>query len=342
MSLLVADGKGNALIDGVKIIDLGLRSKNRLWRIIHSNLLLRRNLNKESADIFHFHDPELIPFFLSFKKKNPKKKIVFDIHENFAEKLSGGRDWIPKIFRQGFRSLYLNLESKAKKRFDLFVGAIDRIVASFPSERSISLHNYPELSFFSAYQQPSENKTIGKIVYTGGFTAHRGITQIIAALEFVKAPVELYVFGRVEDHILEKCSSLKGFDKVRQMGVVDQNEMLEHVYTSNIGLVCNQSEGGYQHAMPNKLFEYMACSVPVIASDFPHWRAIVEKNNAGINIDASDPREIAKAINDILIDRELNTIMGENARRTVESFYNWEVEFNKLLTGYRKLLSEKN
>ncbi|NNC83836.1 MAG: glycosyltransferase family 4 protein [Flavobacteriales bacterium] len=342
VELLVADGKGDEEKQGVHIRDLGKQAKNRAKRILRSNTLLLKQLNRLKADVFHFHDPELIPVFLYFKRKRQEARVVFDIHENFSEKLRGGRDWIPSFLRAGFSYSYDRLEQQAQKRFDGFVGATDGIAEGFPKERAISLHNYPELNDYEHFASPSEDRDPKRIVYTGGFTAHRGVTQIIDALPLVEHPVELHVYGRKEEHIYERCASTSGFKKVVYHGKVDLLDMLAQVHRSSIGLVCNQPEGGYQFAMPNKLFEYMACSIPVIASEFPHWQKIVDAHQAGITVDSTDPSDIAQAIDTLLADPEKVDRMGRNARQCIEEKYNWKVEFAKLERLYHQITSSES
>ena len=339
VSLLVADGKGDEIKNGVKIIDLGKQAKTRARRIVQSNSMLLYRMKDLKADIIHFHDPELIPFFLFFKRKHPSIRIVFDIHENFSEKLLGGRDWIPSFLRSSFSFSFRTIENRAKKKFDGFVGATDLIASSYPSKKSISLHNYPELRDYENFAEPSKDKEKGRIVYTGGFTAHRGISQVVEALQYVTNNVELHVFGRQEDHIHRHCKSLVGYEKVTYHGKVDLLEMLNQVHKCEIGLVCNQPEGGYQFAMPNKLFEYMACNVPVIASNFDHWKEILEENKAGLTVDSTNPKEIAKAIDLLLSNNNRAIEMGQNARKCVENIYNWNTEFSKLENLYNQIVS---
>jgi len=89
-----------------------------------------------------------------------------------------------------------------------------------------------------------------------------------------------------------------------------------------------------------KLFEYMSAGIPVVASNFPLWKEIVEGNNCGICVDPLKPKEIADAIRYLLEHSEEAKEMGENGRKAVEEKYNWETESKKLLQIYRELLQE--
>jgi glycosyltransferase involved in cell wall biosynthesis len=91
-------------------------------------------------------------------------------------------------------------------------------------------------------------------------------------------------------------------------------------------------------AWPVKLFEYMAAGLPVVASNFPLWKEIVEGNRCGITVDPLDPKAIAQAIEYLLAHPEEARQMGENGRRAVEEKYNWEKEAEKLLALYKELV----
>jgi glycosyltransferase involved in cell wall biosynthesis len=91
-------------------------------------------------------------------------------------------------------------------------------------------------------------------------------------------------------------------------------------------------------AQPNKMFEYMSAGIPVIASDFPLWKAIIEGNKCGICVDPLNPDEIADAIEWIAQHPNEAEEMGNNGRRAVETIYNWDIERNKLLAFYQKII----
>jgi glycosyltransferase involved in cell wall biosynthesis len=91
-------------------------------------------------------------------------------------------------------------------------------------------------------------------------------------------------------------------------------------------------------AQPTKLFEYMSAGLPVIASNFPLWREIVERNNCGICVDPLSPAALAEAIRWLIQHPDAAREMGANGRRAVRTTYNWEPEGRKLTTLYRSLL----
>ncbi len=97
-------------------------------------------------------------------------------------------------------------------------------------------------------------------------------------------------------------------------------------------------EPNYIESFPTKLLEYMAAGLPVIASNFPLWKEIIEGNNCGLTVNPLNPREIAKAVEYLLEQSDEARKMGENGRKAVVEKYNWETESRKLIAVYEDLL----
>ena len=90
----------------------------------------------------------------------------------------------------------------------------------------------------------------------------------------------------------------------------------------------------YRLALPNKLFQYMAAGIPVVASDFPDVRQVVEGSGAGVVVDPVDPRAVAAAIRRLIDDPTLARSMGSAGHRAVRERFNWQQSAQELLRGY--------
>jgi glycosyltransferase involved in cell wall biosynthesis len=91
-------------------------------------------------------------------------------------------------------------------------------------------------------------------------------------------------------------------------------------------------------SLPIKMFEYMAAGIPVIASDFPLWRELIQESGSGIVVDPFHPKAIAEAISYVLSHPKHAQAMGLCGRRAVETSYNWRHEERQLLDLYNCLL----
>ena len=107
------------------------------------------------------------------------------------------------------------------------------------------------------------------------------------------------------------------------------------------GLVTLHPTVNYKVALPVKMFEYMAAGMPVIASDFPLWRSIVEESACGLLVDPMDPKQIAVAIDKLLSDPNRAREMGESGRKAIIQKYNWGVEMSKLVDFYSRTIGKQ-
>ena len=89
--------------------------------------------------------------------------------------------------------------------------------------------------------------------------------------------------------------------------------------------------------LPNKLFEYMACGLPVVASNFPLYRQVIEDAGCGKLVDPTNPMEIASAIEELLESPEDWETMSRNGYSSFRNKYNWHYEGEKLLDLYDRL-----
>jgi glycosyltransferase involved in cell wall biosynthesis len=98
----------------------------------------------------------------------------------------------------------------------------------------------------------------------------------------------------------------------------------------------------YVDAQPTKLFEYMMAGLPVVSSDFPRWREIIEPANCGLLVDPSSEDEISAAVQWLLEHPEEAREMGERGRREVRDHYSWDAEGKRLVRMYASLLGAPN
>ena len=88
------------------------------------------------------------------------------------------------------------------------------------------------------------------------------------------------------------------------------------------------------------MFEYMSSSIPVIASDFPYWKEIIENHKCGVLVDPLDPKSISEGIKTLIEDPDLALNLGANGRKTIEKFLNWESENLKLINFTKEFLNK--
>lgn len=337
VTLVVADGKGNEVNNGVNIIDIGILS-GRFNRMFKTTKLMFKKALSLDADIYHLHDPELIPIGLKLLKKN--KKVIFDAHEDLPKQILS-KPYLKTWQRKPLAFIASLFEKYALKKFTGIIAATPYIRDKFLSinKNTLDINNFPILGELSSLEADFDIETLKKenqICYIGGLEKTRGIKEIVESLEFTKTRLALAGFFSQAD-FESQIKSLETWKKVDFLGFLNREEVKKVLQDSILGLVTLHPISNYLDALPVKMFEYMSAGLPVIASDFSLWREIIEKNNCGICVDPLNSRAIASAINTLLEDAKLAKTMGENGRKLVFKKYNWSIESEKLFKFYKNI-----
>lgn len=335
VSLIVADGKGDEIVDGINIYDVG-KGDSRLDRFINVTRRITKKSIKLNCDIYHFHDPDLILAGLFLKKKN--KKVIFDMHEDNPGYISE-LPYIPRLFRKVFANLYECLEIYAVKKFDGIISTrqiindrLDKynknieIITNFPilkEELDISLKENNVICFAGAIVDSWRHK------------------EIINAVENIDN-IKYLLAGPVSDSYLNELKSLKGWSKVEYLGLISHSEVEKMYKRSTIGIaiyVYCKNMGGKEGNLANtKMFEFMNYELPFICTDFKLWKQIVEvEENCGLCVNPYDVNEIKKAIELLIHNPEKCEMMGKNARKAAIEKYNWNTQEVKLVNFYNQL-----
>lgn len=336
--LIVADGKGNEKVNDVNIIDIG-KFNGRKNRILNAPKAVFEQALKVNADIYHLHDPELIPIGLKLKKLG--KKVVFDAHEDLPNQIMS-KHYLNKFSKKILSFLVSKYESYACAKLDGIVAATPFIHDKFLkiNRNTIDINNFPKVEEFLEIENANLNES-PYVCYIGGLADVRGIVEMVQAIELVENNSRLLVAGNFADIILEgKVKEQKGWEKVNFLGYVNRNGIKETLSNSFAGLVVLHPTQSYLDSLPVKMFEYMCAGIPVIASDFPLWREIVDDAKCGLCVDPLDPLDIAASINYLHDNRAEAQQMGQNGRKAVLEKYNWNIEEAKLFNFYEKILSK--
>lgn len=334
--LIVADGQGDEIRDEVSILDVG-RTGGRFSRMLRTTRKVFRKAKTINADVYHIHDPELVPVALRLRSHG--KHVIFDSHEDFPKQLLS-KPYLSPAARRVLSFVAARYERWAAARFDGIIAATPHICKKFSTlnHRSETINNFPILNELAT--EPSEAPPrLGHICYVGGITRIRGVHQVVTALSLVDGDVRLQLAGSfAEREIEEEAKRLLGWGRVDFLGYLDRAGVRDVLSRSVAGVVTFHPSPNHIAAQPNKMFEYMSAGIPVIASNFPLWREIVEGNDCGLCVDPMDPAEIASAIEFLINNPRRARDMGENGRKAVMDRYNWSVEERKLLDLYLRLI----
>lgn len=329
---VIAQGDEPFVQDGVRIVTLP-RARGRFERMTRTMAAMLRAAIKENADVYHLHDPELIPLGLFLRLRG--KKVVYDAHEDLPYDIEV-KDWIPSRIRPFVSGAAKWGLRAAGRRFTGVVAAVDTIAERFPQANVVVVRNLVDLSL----QTPGEAslRVSHAAVYCGSITVVRGIVEMVQA--FAPANISsgrrLALIGNFHDEAVESMvRNLSGWPNVDFYGRLRNDQIAPILQSARAGLCMLHATRGHLDSLPTKIFEYFAAGIPVIASDFPGWRALVE--GCGISIDPNDPVALAQAIAYLDNHPEEAREMGERGRDRVMRELNWSSESSRLYWFYESL-----
>lgn len=324
----------------IKRINRKMKHNSLLGKIEYAYKFIYRGI-KEKADIYHAHDlSTLLECYIASRWNGAK--LVYDSHELNILVYDGYKKYV---------NIYYYIERLLINKTNAIITVNEFIADELKKRYNIkseitTLMNTPLLGKTDSLEMCSQiedkiiDKVFGKtvIIYQGVMQAGRGLPQIIQAMNYLD---DSYFLLMVGDGPLK--STLEGIandgksKNIHFTGLVDHSLLFGYTKIAKIGVIPLENVSlSFYYSAPNKLFEYIHCNVPVLASNFPFISGVITKYNVGMLIEKIEPEQIANAIKKMLADKEQYSIMRANTYEAKKEL-NWEIEEKKLLALYRNL-----
>lgn len=316
------------------------------WRFLRYGRTFERALIETRPQILHAHDSDTLgPVAAAARRLDVP--FVYDAHELWLGQGRWGLSW------PYFAPMYVFFSILERR---LIRRSAAQVTVSPPIARWLErryhlqhvelLPNYPEAGpesrrdLRTRIDPQSLPQGAPIILYLGGLLEERGLEALVQSIPLLRSSAHLVLLGQgaLEVRLRRLAAELGVDQRVHLLAPVPPDEVIGWAASADIGVSpIVPSCLNYRYSLPNKLFQYMAAGLPVVASDFPQVRDVVVGSDAGLCVDTTDPQQIASAVDGLLADRDRRRAMGSNARRAVEERYNWDVAARTLLDVYRSL-----
>ncbi|MDP3644724.1 MAG: glycosyltransferase [Bacteroidota bacterium] len=299
------------------------------------NLRLFFFLLKSKSDVFVSNDLDTLPAnYLASRIK--QKPLVYDSHEYFTEvpELIGHPfvkavwTWLERLLVPHVHGAYTVCESIAEVYRDLY--NVDFKV----------VRNLPVCSKIEKPEPPEKIQGQPKIIlYQGALNMGRGIEAAIRAMQFLNG-AELWLAGDgdITAQLRQFVDELKLESKVKFLGRMPLSQLHKVTRQADLGISLEEDLGlNYRFALPNKLFDYIQAEVPVLVSNLPEMKRIVEHYQIGAIAETHQRKELAEIMKRALFDQEKITVWKQNLQKAAVELC-WENEEEVLRQVYGRFL----
>jgi glycosyltransferase involved in cell wall biosynthesis len=338
--MLIAPHDRDEVVDGVRIraVRMPAGRAERFTRTITQVLM---QALREPAQLYHVHDPELLPVAQLLRMSG--KRVIYDMHENVPAALRT-KIWIPRLLRSSVARAYAVLERLLLLRIPV-VFAEASYETSYPRVHDHALvRNFPRLDDAAPSSEPKY--PVPTVGYIGGVLGLRGAVVTAAALRLLERrgrSVDWECVGPVHSSCgaeLDQLAADFGGDRIRLRGRMPLTDGLPLIGRCHVGLALLQPVPNYVDSYPTKVFEYMALGLPVVASNFPLYRDLIEQTGCGVCVDPENEVEVAAAIERLIADPEEAAAMGRRGRSALAARFSWDTEAQNLLALYGRVMGQ--
>ncbi len=336
--------KSKQIIQGIKVVRLAYldrqQTQSKIGKLKAYLSYIRQTVNyAKDFEIVHCNDLNALPIgFIIKKLYNPKIKIIYDAHEYETEVngLHGIQKSLTKLFEK-FLIRYADqmitvggcIADEYARLYDI---ARPALVLNTPHFKAIEKKN-----IFREELGIREDQDI--YLYQGRLGKGRGVEILIEAFRQLSSDKSVIVFmgyGALEETIKQ---SAKSHNTIYFYPAVPPNVLLDYTCSADFGIsTIENSCLNYYYCLPNKMFEFIMAEIPMIVSDLPEMRKIVEEYKIGVVAVQNTPNGLINAISRLeAMDKKQ---MHANIQKA-KAVLNWEEQEKVLLKSYQALYAKQ-
>lgn len=290
------------------------------------------------------HDRDALPIGYLIAKLT-RCKLVYDAHELWGHTAHAAKR--PALVKKMAAKMERFIARRAAGVITASQSTARHMEKSFGFEGIILLRNLPYYRVREEYSRDGSplRKNLGikpdKVIllYQGVVSPYRGLEPLIKAARFLSDKFVVVILGNgpLVPHLKQMASDLGLTEQVLFHPAVPPSDLVPFTAGADIGIsliedICLS----YHYCLPNKLFEYMQAGFPVIVSNLPEMRKVVEEHKVGLVLDSWDPESIASAINGFW-GKDTYYMYSRNAIKAAKLF-SWEIDESKLKDLYARIL----
>ncbi|NQU27082.1 MAG: glycosyltransferase [Candidatus Marinimicrobia bacterium] len=299
---------------------------------------------KRRYSIYHFHDPDLLLLGIILKIVT-SRPVIYDVHEHYPERIL--QYWQQNIFIQLLRMFFENFENLCSRIIHNTIVVENSQHYRFVKLKCnvIKLFNYAKMDDYVATIASKRGYNNNVAIHIGSLQQSRGAMEFIQIAKLVYKLnkkiklvfVDWFYVKKERDLFYAALENEQAQKYIKIIPPVQSNQITNLLESADLGLSLLLPIGQSRKAIPTKLFEYMACGLPIIAEASPYNQQFVEKNDCGILVNHNDIEGFANAIVRLIANKELMRTMGANGKKAFIAKYNWELQENKLREYYQEL-----
>lgn len=328
-------------LDAVPVEYLPLR-RSRLGRMLSGPLSVWAAARSRPAAV-HVVSLDLLPW-ATLLALSGRCRVLYDSNEEY-DSLMMIKQWLPAPARPALRRLVQWLEPWLAARLDAATTALPATQAKFAAAGvdSTLIRNFPPASLAEGCErgEPAWDVLLGGSLFADQVPLLAQTAAALAGLGLkdVRWLVAARSYGRREQELLESALVRAGVrDRFELRYNVPFVEMKDLMARSRVGFLLYPGDANYGARIPIRIFEYMACGLPFVASDLPTTAEFTRGHDVADLVPAGDAARYAEAIAALLRDPERQARMSRRGPIVAAEHYNWEVESRRLVAVYERIV----